>query len=214
MIKVARFKVNPLQENSYLLYDETRECLVVDAGFFYQDEEESLLKFIRDHNLKPVSVVNTHCHFDHIMGVEFIRKSFRIPFVCHPDERFWIKNGPVQSSLFGIDMKDVSEPDSYLKENEPVVFGNSVLNVIHVPGHSPGHVVFQSAVDSLLIAGDVLFRGSIGRSNLPRGNSESLLRNIREKLLVLPPQTVVWCGHGPETTIGTEKADNPFLIEV
>lgn len=214
MIKVASFTVNPMQENSYILYDESGECLIVDAGFFYREEEESLLRFIGDHKLTPVGMVNTHCHFDHIMGVEFIRKRFRIPFACHPDERFWIKNGSVQSSLFGIKMKDISEPDDYLNENEPVVFGNSALNVLHVPGHSPGHVVFHSAGDSLLIAGDVLFRGSIGRSDLPGGNAGSLLRNIHEKLLVLPPETVVWCGHGPETTVGTEKAANPFLVEV
>jgi glyoxylase-like metal-dependent hydrolase (beta-lactamase superfamily II) len=214
MITVARFTVNPMQVNSYLLYDETGECLVVDAGFYSREEEESLMEFIRKHTLTPVRMVNTHCHFDHIMGVELIRKRFRIPFSCHPDERFWIRNGPVQSSLFGIKMKDISEPDGYLYENEPVVFGNSALNVLHVPGHSPGHVVFHSPGDSLLISGDVLFRGSIGRSDFPGGNAESLLRNIHAKLMVLPPETVVWCGHGPETTIGTEKAANPFLVEV
>jgi hydroxyacylglutathione hydrolase len=212
MITVQKFVVNPLQENSYLLSDETGECVIVDAGFFSPDEEEAVVLFIGRNRLKPVKLVNTHCHFDHIMGVEFLRKKFSIPFECHEDDSFLLKVASGQSSLFGIKMANVSPAESYLAEAIPVRFGNSVLRVIHVPGHSPGHVAFYSADNTFLIAGDVLFYGSIGRTDLPGGNYSVLIKSIRDKILTLPTSTRVFCGHGPDTSIGFEKKNNPFLI--
>jgi glyoxylase-like metal-dependent hydrolase (beta-lactamase superfamily II) len=211
MIKVEKFVVNPLGENSFIISDETGECIFVDPGFFYDEEYEEVKEYIKSNNLTPVKITNTHCHFDHIMGVEFVRNEFKIPFYIHPDDVFWVEKAIDQGKMFGFEMKPVAPPDAFLAENDFVEFGNSKLKIIHVPGHSPGHVVFYSEPDKILIAGDVLFYGSIGRTDLPGGNYETLISNIKSKLFALPDDTKVFCGHGPETTIGFEKRTNPFL---
>ncbi|MFW6259710.1 MAG: MBL fold metallo-hydrolase, partial [Tangfeifania sp.] len=174
-------------------------------------EHDEIKNYISENDLKPVMIANTHCHFDHIMGVEFIREEYKIPFVAHPDDAFWIKKAIDQGKMFGFDMKPVSSPDSFFSENEKLKFGNTEFDIIHVPGHSPGHVVFYSEKEKILIAGDVLFHGSIGRSDLPGGDHATLISGIKEKLFKLPDETKVYCGHGPETTLGFEKQSNPFL---
>ncbi len=211
MIKIEKFVVNPLGENSFIISDETGECIFVDPGFYYDEEHEEVRDYIKSNNLTPVKITNTHCHFDHIMGVEFVRNEFKIPFLAHADDVFWVEKAIDQGKMFGFEMKPVEPVDTFLVENEFVEFGNTKLKIIHVPGHSPGHVVFYSEPDKKLIAGDVLFYGSIGRTDLPGGNYETLISNIKNKLFALPDDTVVYCGHGPETTIGFEKKTNPFL---
>ncbi len=211
MIHVEKFIVNPLQENSYVVSDETGECMFVDPGFFYAEEYDEVKQYVTDKKLKPVQITNTHCHFDHIMGVEFIRNEYNIPFAAHPDDAFWIDKATDQGHMFGFELKPVNPIDSFLNENEQVKFGNSVFEIIHVPGHSPGHIVFYNKENGILIAGDVLFYGSIGRTDLPGGNHESLITNIKSKLFKLSDDTKVYSGHGPETTLGFEKSTNPFL---
>ncbi len=211
MIKIEKFVVNPLGENSFIISDETGECIFVDPGFYYDEEHDEVRDYIKSNNLTPVKITNTHCHFDHIMGVEFVRNEFNIPFLAHPDDIFWVEKAIDQGKMFGFEMKPVSPVDAFLVENEFVEFGNTKLKIIHVPGHSPGHVVFYSEPDNKLIAGDVLFYGSIGRTDLPGGDYDTLISNIKNKLFGLPDDTVVYCGHGPETTIGFEKKTNPFL---
>ena len=212
MISVKKFSVNQFQENSYVVSDETGYCLVVDAGFFFQKEIDEVLNYLHTQNLKPVGLVNTHCHFDHLMGVDFIRNKFGIPFECHKDDAFWLPLASVQARSFGITMPEMANADHFFQADQELHFGNSFLQVIHVPGHSPGHVVFYSPGNQFLMAGDVLFHSSIGRSDLPGGNYDQLVRSIKEKLLVLPPETIVWSGHGVETSIGFEKLNNPYLI--
>lgn len=211
MIKVEKFVVNPLGENSFVLSDETRECIFIDPGFFYEEEHAEVKDYIANNKLKPVKITNTHCHFDHIMGVEFIRNEYKIPFQAHAEDAFWVEKAIDQGKMYGFNMKPVSSIDSFLHENEFIEFGNSKLKIIHVPGHSPGHVVFYSEKDELLIAGDVLFYGSIGRTDLPSGDYDTLISGIKTKLFALPDNTKVYCGHGPETTLGFEKENNPFL---
>jgi len=211
MIKIVSFIVNPLQENTFLLYDETLECVVVDAGFHYMDEIEEISSVIAENRLKPVKLINTHCHFDHIMGIEFMRAAYNIPFLIHEGDLFWVEEAVSQADFFGFSMDPVSAPDGFISGEEMVRFGNSALKVIHVPGHSPGHVVFYAEQEKFIIAGDVLFRGSIDRTDLPGGDYNTLIGGIRDKLFALPDDTVVYCGHGPETTIGFEKMNNPFL---
>ena len=211
MIKVEKFVVNPLSENSFILSDETKECIFIDPGFYYDEEYQEIKDYVRENNLKPVKITNTHCHFDHIMGVEFVRNEFKIPFYAHADDVFWVEKAVAQGQMFGFEMNPVAPVDAFLSENEFVEFGNSRLQIIHVPGHSPGHVVFYNEKDKILIAGDVLFYGSIGRTDLPGGNYEKLISNIKNKLFVLPDDTTVFCGHGPETKLGFEKRTNPFL---
>lgn len=211
MISVKKFVVNPLGENSFIVYDETGECIFIDPGFFYEDEYQEIREFITKNKLNPVKIINTHCHFDHIMGVEFVRNEFKIPFFAHAEDNFWVEKAVQQAEMFGFEMESVMPADSFLVENEFVEFGNSRLQIIHIPGHSPGHVVFYSKNDKMLIAGDVLFYGSIGRTDLPGGNYQSLISNIKIKLFTLPDETKVYCGHGPETSLGFEKRTNPFL---
>lgn len=212
MIKVEKFVVNPLGENSFILSDETGECIFVDPGFFYEEEHKEIKVYIKENNLTPVKITNTHCHFDHIMGVEFVRNEYNIPFQAHAEDAFWVEKAIDQGKMFGFEMKPVAPIDNFLSENEIIEFGNSSLEIIHIPGHSPGHIVFYSKPEKILIAGDVLFYGSIGRTDLPGGNHGDLISNIRTKLFKLPNNTKVFCGHGPETTLGFEKNNNPFLI--
>jgi len=211
MVEIKKFAVNPLQENTLLISDETGECVFVDPGFYFAVEHDEIKNYISENNLKPVMIANTHCHFDHIMGVEFIRQEYNIPFVAHPDDAFWVKKAIDQGKMFGFDMKPVNPPDSFFSENEKLKFGNTEFDIIHIPGHSPGHVVFYSEKEKILIGGDVLFHGSIGRSDLPGGDQATLISGIKEKLFKLPDETKVYCGHGPETTLGFEKESNPFL---
>ncbi len=211
MIKIEKFVVNPLQENTFILSDETGECIIIDPGFYYDDEYTEIREYISANNLKPLKITNTHCHFDHIMGVEFTRNEFNIPFYAHRDDIFWVERVVQQGQMFGFELEAVSPVDGFFKENEPIKFGNSVLEVVHLPGHSPGHVVFYNKENSFLIAGDVLFYGSIGRTDLPGGDYKTLISGIKNKLFNLPDNTRVYCGHGPETTIGFEKRTNPFL---
>lgn len=211
-MKIKKFIVNPLQENSYLISDESNECILVDPGFYSQEEQENIKTYICSNNLKPVMIANTHCHFDHIMGVEFIRREYDIPFIAHTDDLFWIENAVEQGEMFGFEMNPVNLPDSCFNISEPLRFGNSEFEIIPLPGHSPGHVVFYSSDERILIAGDVLFYGSIGRTDLPGGDHRTLVSNIKNKLFTLPEGVKVYCGHGPETKLDFEKSSNPFLI--
>ena len=211
MIKVEKFVVNPLGENSFVLSDDTKECVIIDPGFHDAGEHEELKSFIEANELKPVKIINTHCHFDHIMGVDFVRNEYNIPFCAHADDAFWVERAVDQGKMYGFEMKPVKPIDTFIEEGQTVEFGDSSLEIIHIPGHAPGHVVFYSKKDEILVAGDVLFYGSIGRTDLPGGDYNTLISNIKEKLLALPDNTKVYCGHGPETTIGFERNNNPFL---
>lgn len=211
MLKVEKFVVNPLQENTFVLSDETGECIFIDPGFYFDVEHGEIKSYLSENNLKPVMIANTHCHFDHIMGVEFIRNEYRIPFYAHQDDAFWVEKAIDQGQMFGFEMEPVQAPDFFFKAEEILKFGNSELEIIHIPGHSPGHVVFYSEKDGIVVGGDVLFYGSIGRTDLPGGDYHTLISGIKSKLFRLPDDTRVYCGHGPETTVGFEKRSNPFL---
>jgi hydroxyacylglutathione hydrolase len=212
MINVKKYIVNPFRENSYILSDETGDCMLVDAGFYSKEEQDEVLNYLNIKKLNPIGLISTHCHIDHIIGVDFIRRKFGIPFQCHIEDSSWLSLAPAQGRSFGIDLPEVSPADGYFSGGQTIYFGNSSLLVIHVPGHSAGHVVFYSAENQFLMAGDNLFYMGIGRFDLPGGNYYQLIQSIKEKMLVLPPETKVWSGHGNETTIGFEKLNNPYLI--
>lgn len=211
MITIQKFVVNPLGENSYILSDETGECVFVDPGFYYTEEKEEVKEYIAVNKLKPVMIANTHCHFDHILGVEFVREQYGIPFYAHAEDAFLVERSVSQAQMFGFDMQEVKPMDGWLHEGETLKFGNTEMKILHVPGHSPGHVVFYSEEESILVVGDVLFYGSIGRTDLPGGNYDTLISGIKTKLLTLPEDVKVYSGHGPETSVGVEKWSNPFL---
>lgn len=211
MIEVKKFTFNPLQENTYVLYDETGECIIVDAGCYFDYEQKELSDFIEEKKLVPVKLVNTHCHLDHIFGITYCRTKYKIPFVAHQEDLFLVEGFVAHGERWGIPTEPVDGPDEFIDENDVIAFGNSKLKLIHVPGHAPGHLVIYSPEQNFLLAGDVLFYGSIGRTDLPKGSYEQLISNIQQKLLVLSEETVVYSGHGPETSIGFEKKSNPFL---
>ena len=211
MIQIKKFTFNPLQENTYVLSDETGDCIIIDAGCYFDYEREELTGFIEKEKLNPVFLANTHCHFDHILGISYCRSHYHIPFFVHEEDAFLVKQAVAQGDLFGVPLDPVDPPDRFLKEGESLDFGNSSLAILHVPGHAPGSLVFYHSEQKFLLAGDALFYGSIGRTDLPKGNYAQLVDNIKRKLLVLPGDTIVYSGHGPETSIGFEKESNPYL---
>ena len=210
-MRIKSFTVNGFAENSFLLSDDSRECLIIDPGFYEQHERDGLLKFITENELIPVKVLNTHCHVDHILGNRFVCEHFRIPLLAHQEDQFLLDRATQMGEIFGFKVQPSPPVDIYLNHGDIVRFGNSELEVIHTPGHSPGSLSFYNKKDEFVIVGDVLFAGSIGRTDLPRGNYETLISNILNRLLILPGNTMVFPGHGPSTTIRHEYDTNPFL---
>lgn len=212
-MKIKIFEFNPLGVNTYVLYDETGECIVVDASCFFSDENELLLNFILDNNLTVKYLVNTHLHFDHIFGVNFMASQFGLKLQAHRDDIFLLEKMSEQLQLFGFNTNVDYTPEvgRYLSEDDVISFGEQQLKVLHVPGHSPGSIVFYNEREQFAVVGDVLFNGSIGRTDLLGGNFEQLIEGIRTKLFTLPDKTEIYPGHGPKTTIGREKRDNPFV---
>ncbi|MGC9471218.1 MAG: MBL fold metallo-hydrolase [Bacteroidales bacterium] len=212
MIHIRTFVFNPFGENTFVLHDDTLECAVVDAGCIDPAEEKELEQFIEEQRLRPVLLLNTHCHVDHVAGNAFMKQRYGLLARCHEADAFLLKDAAAHARMFGLETANPPEPGEFIREGERIRFGETSLQVIHVPGHSPGGVVFYSADDRVLLAGDVLFKGGIGRTDLPGGDHRALLKNIREKLFTLPEDTRVYPGHGPATTIGAEKTSNPFFV--
>ncbi|HEY9046427.1 MAG TPA: MBL fold metallo-hydrolase [Ohtaekwangia sp.] len=210
MLQLQSFVFNPLQENTYVLFDETKECVVIDPGCYDTEEQHDLADFIETNQLKVVKLLNTHCHVDHVLGNAFIKSRFNTKLYIHPLDEPVLKAVKVYAPHYGFFQYQETEPDVYLKEGEPVTFGNQSLNVLFVPGHAPGHVAFYHTQQKIVIGGDVLFYNSIGRTDLPGGNYDTLINSIHTKLFTLPDDVTVYPGHGPETTIGYEKKTNPF----
>lgn len=211
MITIKRLEFNPFRENTYVVSDDTGECLVIDPGCQEPEEREMLLTHFREHGLKPVKIVNTHGHIDHILGVAFLHEQFGLPFLIHPKEVPLLNASVAQGAFFDLEVQTPPEPTGLLNEGDRVAFGNTAFEVIHIPGHSPGGIVLLNVDQQCLFSGDVLFQGSIGRTDLPGGDYDSLVNSIRQKLLILDPEIRVYPGHGPDTTIGIERQSNPFF---
>jgi len=211
MIEVQSFTFNPFQENTYLLINSEKDCWIVDPGMYEASEHELVTEFISREGLTPRAIMNTHTHTDHIFGVQAMKERYSIPFLAHRDDLPVLQNAAASAQLFGFTMPDSPSPDGYITAGEPLMLGNDLLEVRFTPGHSPGSIVFYSAAYGWVISGDVLFYQSIGRSDLPGGNHETLLQSIRTEMFSLPDATKVFPGHGPATTIGFEKAHNPFM---
>lgn len=208
---IKTFVFSPFMENTYVAYDETKECIIIDPGCFTGAEQQELLQFIGENQLTVKHLINTHLHLDHVFGNVFVEKTYGVLAKAHKADEFLLQQINAQAEMFGLIYNGHPELKEYLSEGDTVTFGNVTLRAIHVPGHSPGSLCFYDAISSTLFAGDVLFQGSIGRTDLPKGNYEQLIDGISTKLLALPEETTVYCGHGPTTTIGYEKAYNPYL---
>jgi glyoxylase-like metal-dependent hydrolase (beta-lactamase superfamily II) len=212
-MEVKKLVFNPLQENTYIVYDDTKECVIIDPGCQKPKEKDTLKRFISDNGLKPKLLLNTHCHFDHIFGNNFVYDEYGIESWASEDELPNIKRFPASASLFGGSNEQPKAPAQFLEDGQIIKFGNSELKVINTPGHSSGSVCFYSATGRFLIAGDTLFAGSIGRTDFP-GGSYSEIKESLKKLIALPSSTRVYCGHGPDTAIGIEKTYNPFITDM
>ena len=213
MININTFVFNPFQENTYILSDNTGECVIVDAGCYFEEEFKQLFDFISSNKLKPVKLLNTHGHIDHILGVPRLSEFYNLVPEFHNDELFLVKNAVEQGKLFGIHLNPVLKAEYRLEEKSMIEFGHSQLKVLHIPGHTKGSVAFVSESDNFIITGDVLFKGGIGRTDLPgEGDYDTLLKSIKNKLLVYNDEVLIFPGHGPSSTIGKEKNTNPFLV--
>ena len=210
MLQVHSFVFNPFQENTFVLFDETKECVIIDPGCSDDDERKLLKTFIADHKLKVKLLLNTHCHIDHVLGNRFVKETYKVNLLIHPDEEPVLKAVEVYAPGYGFHLYQHQAPDGFLEEADFITFGNQSFVVLSVPGHSPGHVAFYSEANRTVMGGDVLFYNSIGRTDLPGGNQETLINSIHTKLFSLPDHVKVYPGHGPETTIGFEKKTNPF----
>lgn len=211
-MQIKTFIFNPIQENTYVVYDETKECIIIDAGCMFPKEEMLLIDFIEANDLELKRVINTHLHFDHVFGNAFLADRYGVLPEAHKADEFLIQAMENHPKSFGVpvDIK-AQHLKGYLNEGDTIRFGNSELKVINTPGHSPGGICFYSAKDNALFVGDSLFLESIGRTDLIQGDLTALVDGITKKLLILPDETIVYTGHGDTTTIGHEKKFNPYL---
>jgi len=209
---VHTFTFSDFQENTYLLEADNKECAIVDPGCYYEGEQNQLKLHIEQHGLKPVKLLNTHCHLDHVFGNKFVADTYQLEVESHKGEAVVLQAVPLVCQAYGIrGYQESPAITKFLNEGDKVCFGNIELEVLFVPGHSPAHIAFYNKKEGYIIGGDVLFYQSIGRTDLPGGNHQTLLSSIKSKFWPLPNDTVVYPGHGPSTTIGFEKQHNPFL---
>ncbi len=209
---VKTFTFNPFQENTYLVYDDNKQAIVFDCGIILDYEKKAFDAYIKDNHINIVKVLNTHLHLDHQFGNRFLAETYQVKPEAHVEDEFLLDNVKAQGAMFGIPIKDEPQPiDAYIIDNQEFEVGSMRFKALHVPGHSPGSVAFYFEEEGCVFVGDVLFKGSIGRTDLPKGDYATLIRSIQNRLLPLPDSTVIYSGHGPTTTIAEEKANNPYL---
>ena len=207
---IKQFEFNALSENTYVVYDDTKECIIIDPGCYGSDEKAELKKFIEDNKLIVTTLINTHCHIDHVLGNNFIKNEFGVGLTIHKFDIDTLKANEVVAPLYGFAEYESSEADIFVEDGDRLKFGESALTVFFVPGHAAGHIALVNEAEKVCFAGDVLFQQSIGRTDLPGGDFDTLMDSIKNKLFKLAENVTVYCGHGPNTTIGYEKQYNPF----
>ena len=211
MLTVKGFVFSPVQENTYVLYNEAGECCIIDPGCYFSNERNELKDFISGKRLRPKYLLNTHCHLDHVFGNKFVYDTYQLKPHLHRLEKQVLDYAPLAGQLWNLPFDNYNGEVSYITENEVMRLGEDELKVLFAPGHSPGHVCFYCEAQGFVMGGDVLFRESIGRTDLPGGDFETLIASIRRELFTLPPETIVYPGHGPATTVGYEMENNPFM---
>lgn len=210
---IQQFTFNFFAENTYVVSDdETKEALIFDSGMMNEKENRQLSDYLTQNGLKPVAAINTHLHVDHILGVPYVHETYGFAPRAHVADIPLYQRAAQQATMFGMDFKEeLPALAAPLTDADVVTCGHLTFHIYHVPGHSPGSLCFHEKNEKVILVGDVLFNGSVGRSDLPGGDHDQLIRGIKEKLLILPDETLVYSGHGPATTIGNEKRSNPFL---
>lgn len=221
MWHLQQFTFSPIQENTYLLWNDASQAVIIDPGCYHSYEEDALKDFIHENGLKPSLLINTHCHLDHVFGLKFVAETWGLTPHIHANEQQVLRLADAAGKMWGMPFDNYTGAVNMIKEGATISLGQETLQVLFAPGHSPGHLCFVGSqlqeadathvIRHFVIGGDVLFRGSIGRTDLPGGNFEVLINSIRTQLFILPDDTVVFSGHGPATTIGHEKRTNPFL---
>jgi len=210
MIQIQTFTFNPFSENTYLVYDETGEGVVIDPGCYEKAEQETLQQFIESNNIKIKYLLNTHCHIDHVLGNEFIKTKYHVPLFIHKNDESVLRSVKVYAPSYGFNQYHEVLPDGYLAEGDTVSFGKINFEILFLPGHAPGHIGFYHKESGSLVSGDVLFEQSIGRTDLPGGDFNTLIKSIHQKIFTLPDNVIVYPGHGNATTVGEEKISNPY----
>lgn len=211
MAEVHFFTFNAFQENTFIIHDNSGECIIIDPGCNSASEQAALSKYIASNGLKPVRLINTHCHIDHILGNAYVARTYGLPLEIHTGELPVLQSGEMVASMYGIPYEPSPAPEKFLEAGDRVTFGNTTLKVLYTPGHSPASICLYAESGHWLIGGDVLFYESIGRTDLPGGDHDTLIESIRNVLFTLPDKVRVYPGHGPATTIGHEREYNPFL---
>lgn len=211
MFNIQSFTFSPVQENTYLLFNEKSNAIVIDPGCYFDEEKERLQDFISKSRITPKMLLNTHCHLDHVFGNKFIAEMYKLVLQINEKEKPLLEYAPTSGLMWNLPFDNYEGELIYFKEGDKVVMDEDELEVLFAPGHSPGSICFYCRKQNFVIGGDVLFKMSIGRTDLPGGNHQTLLNSIKQKLFVLPGDTVVYPGHGEPTTIGFEKMNNPFL---
>jgi len=212
MINIHYFTFGPFQENTYILWDDSQECVIIDPGNNNSSENKKLSDFISENKLNPVRLILTHAHIDHVNGCRYVLDTYNLLPEVHKADLPFIENHLITATMYGLPAEQCPMPEKYINEGDIISFGNSTLNTLHTPGHSPGSITFYNIDNNFMISGDVLFNGSIGRTDLPMGNFETLITSIKTKLFTLNDTMKVYSGHGPVTSIGFEKMNNPFLV--
>lgn len=211
MLSIDTLVFNAFQVNTYIIRDKDGSCLVIDPAFYSAEEILAFDQYISSHGLKIMGQLNTHCHVDHVLGNRHMQTAYHCPLRAHPDEAGLLKNASVMGKVFGLTVEPIPGIDQPVSDDENIAIGESFLRAILVPGHSPGSLSFYSPDAGFVITGDALFQGSIGRTDLPGGDFDTLISSIRKRLLTLPPETIVYPGHGDPTSIADEATNNPFL---
>ncbi len=214
MITVESHVFNAFQVNTYLVRDEEGNCLVVDPAFYSPEEEARFDAYISENGLKLTGQINTHCHVDHILGVKHLQQNYNLPLRAHQNESGLLNNAPLMGEIYGLKVEPINGIDEEVSDKDLIPLNGVSLHAILVPGHSPGSLSFYSPEGGFVITGDALFQGSIGRTDLPGGDYDTLIHAIRNRLLTLPPGTIVYPGHGDPSSIGNEAIGNPFLTMV
>ena len=211
-MRIQEFTFNMFQENTFIIWDKSNSCIIIDPGCYSEKEEEVLISFIEKNDLIPEKLVNTHCHIDHILGNKVMSEKWGLDLYMHKDDISLLNNAKNIANMYGFNnYQEAICNRIYLSDGDKLTFGESELEILFTPGHSPGHICLLNKKGKFIIAGDVLFNGSVGRTDLRGGDFDTLIKSIRKRLLSLEEDTIVYCGHGPSTTIGKEKATNPFL---
>ena len=212
MLTVKSFEFSPIQENTYLLYNEFNNAIIIDPGCYFDDEKETLANYIDKMGLTPKMLLNTHCHLDHVFGNKFVSEKYGLTLRIHAGEKIVLDDAPLRGLMYNMPFDNYNDDLDFIKEGETIKMDTDELKVLFTPGHSPASLSFYSEKDGFVISGDALFKQSIGRTDLPGGDYDLLIESIRKELLILPDDTKVYSGHGPATTTGFEKRNNPFLI--